>query len=201
MLFKNAMTCEVEQFFKGQGKTAAPSTFIFIKNKSNEHAGELKCRVLFSYARHPMKAIGRQVGRALNVFIAEGQQCMHTFEMLKTSDVKGWVNQTSTVLQQKCIRHPQALKIWELDVREMFPTLPRAQMENGKCIPQTPARGGPVETRMGCLGGDTVARTAHMGGAGPQIHCGGPLGRPEQVHTQVGQVGERVRHVQQCIMG
>ena len=81
-------------------------------------------------ARHPMKAIGRQVGRALNVFIAEGQKCMHTFEMLKTSDVKGWVNQTNTVLQQKCIRDPQALKIWELDVREMFPRLPRGQMEN-----------------------------------------------------------------------
>ena len=130
MLFQNAMKCDVDQFFKGQGTTAPPSTCIFIKNKSNEHAGELKCRVVFSYARHPMKANGRQEGRALNVFIAEGQQCMQSFEMLQASDVKGWVKQTNTILQDKCIRDPQALKIWKLDVREMFPRFPRGHIES-----------------------------------------------------------------------
>ena len=81
------MKCGVEHFFKCN-HTTAPSAFIYIKNKSREFDGEPKCRVLFSYARHPLKAIGQQVGRALNVCIAAGKSCMNTFEMLKTSDVK-----------------------------------------------------------------------------------------------------------------
>ena len=189
MLFQNAMKCDVDQFFKGQGTTAAPSTFIFIKNKSNEHARELKCRVVFSYARHPMRAIGTQEGRALNVFIAEGQQCMQSFEMPQTSDVKGWVKQTNMVPQHKCIRDPQALKIWELDVREMFPRLSKGQIEN---IFHRPRQRGASGDQNGVFGRQyNYSDCAHWRHR-PTDSLWGPPRWPEQVNRQVGQVGERV---------
>ena len=130
LLFRNAMRCDVEHFFKSSGKTAAPSAFIYIKNKSDEFHGELKCRVLFSYARHPLRAIGKQVGRALNVCISVGKSNMNTFEMLKTSDLKAWVHETNHSLRHKHIRDRDNLKLWELDVREMFPRLPRGNVHN-----------------------------------------------------------------------
>ena len=123
------MKCDVEQFFK-TSSTTAPSAFIYVKNKSSEFAGELKCRVLFSCAKHPLKAMGQRVGRALNVCIAAGKSCMHTFEMLKTSDVKTWVHDTNRHLATKNIRDRDQLKLWELDVREMFPRLPRGNVHN-----------------------------------------------------------------------
>ena len=65
---------------------------------------------------------------------------MQSFKMLKTSDVKHWVRHMNTTLQQKRIRDPQDLKMWELDVREMFLRLPRGNIDHVSHRP--PPQGG-----------------------------------------------------------
>ena len=109
-----------------------PHSFLFPKNKSEEWAGGTKFRLLFSHFAHQMKVFGRLVGRALSLLIAVARDVLPTWAILRIPEVRDFVQRAQTHIHglQGQPTHARArtrkrYKLFELDVREMFPRLPR----------------------------------------------------------------------------
>ena len=89
---------------------------------------ELKWRILFSHFHHPLKRYGQRVGRALTLLIKAVVQVFDTWAMLNTGDVRefaGRVESSLSKLYPGGIPPKKRPRLFELDVKEMFPRLPR----------------------------------------------------------------------------
>ena len=121
----------MQKHFKSGKRFKPPSTFLMVKNKSREEQGEgLKVRLVFSYFAHPLKAYAKRVGRCLTLLSKRAQALLPTFEMQNISDIVSWSHRTHVALSQRspCTRRgrkPRDVRLWELDVKEMFPRLHR----------------------------------------------------------------------------
>ena len=102
-----------------------PSSFLFVKNKSKEWLAELKWRSLFSHFHDPLKSL---VGRALTVLIKAVVEVFDTWAILNTTQVREYAHhmqQILTSLFPDGIPYGKRPRLFELDVKEMFPRLPR----------------------------------------------------------------------------
>ena len=134
-----------DQWQWGAGKTC-PHAYIIPKNKMADRTdSEWKQRVIFSYAKHPLKAYSRLMGRALTIMVEQGARTLQTLEMTRLDGVVSWAQRANTRLRhtpdgtpwetRACAQHtastPQATHsdplytMWELDIKDFFPSLNR----------------------------------------------------------------------------
>ena len=86
--------------------------------------------LVFSYFAHPMKACAKKVGRSLTLPSKKVQALLPTLEMQNMLDIVTWARHTDTALQQSVAlkgrrQRERDVRLWELDVKEMFPCLSR----------------------------------------------------------------------------
>jgi hypothetical protein len=111
--------------FLFEAAARAPHAFLYPKNKSE---GELiKIRILFSHFRHPGKKWGRVVGRALSLLIRVAVEVLPTWAILDIREVKSFSERVGTWLagQEPAGGGRGKPRLFELDVKEMFPRLDR----------------------------------------------------------------------------
>ena len=139
------------QHFKSGRRFKPPSTFLMVKNKSQEEKGEgLKVRLVFSYFAHPMKSYAKKVGRSLTLLSKRAQELLPTFEMQNISDIVSWARHTDAALRQRAQlrgrpRRDRGVRLWELDVKEMFPRLKHGDPEFEPLMGPAPNREVPKE--------------------------------------------------------
>ena len=128
MLLQSATEAGLAPFLQRGPSFGVPCSFVFVKNKSNELIAELKWRILFSHFHHPLKKYGQRVGRALSLLIKAVVQVFDTWAILNTGDVRefaGRVESSLSKLYPDGILPKKRPRLFELDVKEMFPRLPR----------------------------------------------------------------------------
>ena len=114
------------QHFKSGCRFRQPSTFLMVKNKSQEEKGEeLKVWLVLSYSAHPMKSYAKKAGRGLTLLSKRVQDLLPTFEMKNISDIVSWARHTDAALGQRAQlrgrpRRNRDVRLWDLDVKEMF---------------------------------------------------------------------------------
>ena len=130
-LYQAAATADLQDHWVLNKRNGIPSSFIFYKNKSAEGEGEWKMRLLFSYRTHLMKKYCSRMGRALTLLVKEASATLKTFEMLHMEDTKQYFadaqQQLRTLFPDGI---PHSAQLWELDVVDMFPSLPTRQVYN-----------------------------------------------------------------------
>ena len=119
------------KFTKGK---KAPHAFVFPTNKSDHP--KIKTRILFPHFSHPGKDWGRKIGRALTKLIELAKQLLPTWAMLDIRDMKTYAQDVQNFMQTGAgseegtprkvnisgpPRQPRPTRLFELDVREMFP--------------------------------------------------------------------------------
>ena len=135
-----------DQWQRGGGKTC-PHAYIIPKNKMTDKTGsEWKQRVIFSYAKHPLKSYSRLMGRALTLMVEQGARTLQTLEMTRLDGVVQWAKRANTRLQQATPHKPWETQahaqhtahtqhtqdadplytMWELDIKDFFPSLNRS---------------------------------------------------------------------------
>ena len=100
-------------------------------DQSHQFFNLLKWRILFSHYRHPMRWYGRLIGRCLTLLVNLCPQHLPSLEMPHTKDLLSAVRYWNTRLQAHS-KDPRfadlAVSFWELDVKEMFPSLDRTSV-------------------------------------------------------------------------
>ena len=104
-------------------KKGAPVSFISPNNKIKEEEGEWKQRVLFSYYSHPLRRYGRRVGRCLTLLLKEAKKYIPSTGILSTQCTMVFIRRWNKWLKEVGSTNP--LELWELGVKEMFPSLHR----------------------------------------------------------------------------
>ena len=123
----------MSQHFRTGRRYRPQSTFLMVKKKSQEDKGEgLKVRLAFSYFAHPMKAHTKRVGCSLTLLSKKAQALLPTFDMQNLPDIVTWARHTDTALQQRVAlrgrrQRERDVRLWELDVKEMFTRLRRGE--------------------------------------------------------------------------
>ena len=109
----------------------AVRTVIMPKNKSEHQV--IKVRIIFSHFSHPGKAHGRVVGRALSVLVNLAQELLPTWAILKIEEVREYTEELGRRLREwgGGGLGKQRTRLFELDVREMFPSLDRDRVLEG----------------------------------------------------------------------
>ena len=128
MLLQSATEAGLAPFLQRGPSFGVPCSFVFVKNKSNELIAELKWRILFSHFHHPLKKYGQRVGRALTLLKKTVVQVFDTWAILNTGDVRefaGRVESSLSKLYPDGIPPKKRPRLFELDVKEMFPRFPR----------------------------------------------------------------------------
>ena len=116
------------KYFRCSARTSPPVSFPFLKHKSDEFTDTLKWRLLFSHFSHPMKQHGRLISRCLTLLISAATQMLDTWAILDVRDVRAYVEKLNSAMARLYPSGPpprKKLRLFELDVREMFPRLPR----------------------------------------------------------------------------
>ena len=106
---------------------------------------------MFFYFAHLMKSYAKKVGRGLTLLSKRAQELLPTFEMQNISDIVTWARHTDAALRQRAQlrgrpRRGRDVRLWELDVKEMFPRLKRGDPEfeplmgpaTGREVPKEP---------------------------------------------------------------
>ena len=80
------------------------------------------------------------MGRALTLLVKEAQATLHTFEMLRMEETKQYFAEAQQQLQRMfpsgrrdgppASGIPESAQLWELNVADMFPSLPTRQVYN-----------------------------------------------------------------------
>ena len=131
LIYQNAVQYRIAPHIRMGKRYAPPSSFVSMKNKSQEAQGTVSMRILFSYFRHPTKQFARKIGRCLNLLITEGVNCMCTLEMQNMDGIIPWVVQVNKLAESWTLPRPQNhrthryVKFFEVDVKQMFPRLRR----------------------------------------------------------------------------
>ena len=109
---------------------SGPYVYYLIKNKSCEQSGKLKVRTIYSYASHPCKTLCKLAGRALNQFLKHAIKSLPTWEIYNLTDVKQWILSQQSLIQEYQITNSLPLmgSLVELDVKEMFPSIPKDKL-------------------------------------------------------------------------
>ena len=64
---------------------------------------EWKQRVIFSYAKHALKAYSRLMGRALTIMVEQGARTLQILEMTRLDGVVSWAQRANTRLQHTAL--------------------------------------------------------------------------------------------------
>ena len=130
-LFQAASQAGLDKHWTVSKRSKISSSFIFYKNKCAEWLGEWKTPLLFLYSTHPMKKYCSMMGRALTLLVKEAQATLHKFEMLRMEETKQYFAEAQQQLQRMIPSGiPDSAQLWELDVADMFPSLPTRQVYN-----------------------------------------------------------------------
>lgn len=112
-------------FVPKRASGAAPHAYYLIKNKTDEYAGDIKLRTIYSYAKHPYKHCCKLIGRCLTLLIKSVVPAVPCFEMLNMQSIVPWCKSLGDGIRdfQRSTSSPFPGRLIELDVKEMFPSI------------------------------------------------------------------------------